>query len=283
MPMRRGSISGARRRVSWLFRFIEIPPKGARPLSKGCVSLSSSLYNIWGTQRKERHKFNFPPPANWTIPTRTGILKLYGIGAWEKGVEILRCIPLQGLRFGEGLPKLCVPLTGNGMPALLSELQQVADLPADLFEWRLDCFFGKPPAACCLRFWKTWGTSPCCARCAPRGRADKPGFLPRSMSGAGGLAPNRGLWLCGYRALLRGGARRPLAELAKSRGISVVLSKHDFHQTPPKEEIAATLRRMKALGADLPKYAVMPRTPGDVLACSPPRGRPAVRLARSSP
>ena len=57
-----------------------------------------------------------------------------------------------------------------------------------------------------------------------------------------------------------------LAELAKSRGISVVLSKHDFHQTPPKEEIAATLRRMKALGADLPKYAVMPRTPGDVLA-----------------
>ena len=56
----------------------------------------------------------------------------------------MRCIPLQGLRFGEGLPKLCVPLTGNGMPALLSELQQVADLPADLFEWRLDCFFGNP-------------------------------------------------------------------------------------------------------------------------------------------
>ena len=56
----------------------------------------------------------------------------------------MRCIQLQGLRFGEGLPKLCVPLTGNGMPALLSELQQVADLPADLFEWRLDCFFGNP-------------------------------------------------------------------------------------------------------------------------------------------
>ena len=54
-------IHGAKDR---LFRFIEIPPKGARPLSKGCVSLSSSLYNIWGTQRKERHKFNFPPPAN---------------------------------------------------------------------------------------------------------------------------------------------------------------------------------------------------------------------------
>ena len=95
----------------------------------------------------------------------------------------MRCIPLQGLRFGEGLPKLCVPLIGNGMPALLSELQQVADLPADLFEWRLDCFFGNPLPVL-PQVLENLGTSPCCAPCAPRGRADKPGFLPRSMSGA---------------------------------------------------------------------------------------------------
>ena len=31
---------------------------------------------------------------------------------------------IQGLRFGEGLPKICVPLTGQGIPALLSELQR---------------------------------------------------------------------------------------------------------------------------------------------------------------
>ena len=56
----------------------------------------------------------------------------------------MRCIQLQGLRFGEGLPKLCVPLTGHGMPALLSELQQVAALPADLFEWCLELFLVNP-------------------------------------------------------------------------------------------------------------------------------------------
>ncbi len=51
-----------------------------------------------------------------------------------------------------------------------------------------------------------------------------------------------------------------------ARGSGVVISKHDFAKTPPSEEIAAALRKMKALGADLPKYAVMPHTPEDVLA-----------------
>ena len=176
----------------------------------------------------------------------------------------MRCIQLQGLRFGEGLPKLCVPLTGNGMPALLSELQQVADLPADLFEWRLDCFFGNPlpvlpqvlenlgdkPLLCTLRTQGEGGQ----ARLSP----DERRLVDLLQTGGFGFVDIE--LSCGEERAAR------LAELAKSRGISVVLSKHDFHQTPPKEEIAATLRRMKALGADLPKYAVMPRTPGDVLA-----------------
>ena len=57
-----------------------------------------------------------------------------------------------------------------------------------------------------------------------------------------------------------------LANLAKEQGIGVVISKHDFEKTPPTEEIAQTLVQMKKLGADLPKYAVMPQNPGDVLA-----------------
>ena len=57
-----------------------------------------------------------------------------------------------------------------------------------------------------------------------------------------------------------------MQSLARRQGIGVVLSKHDFAKTPPAEEIAATLLHMKELGADLPKYAVMPHTPEDVLA-----------------
>lgn len=178
----------------------------------------------------------------------------------------MRCIPLQGLRFGEGLPKLCVPLTGNGMPALLSELQQVADLPADLFEWRLDCFFGNPLPVL-PQVLENLGDKPLLCTLRTQGEGGQVRLSPEEyerrlvdLLQTGGFGFVDIELSCGEERAAR------LAELAKSRGISVVLSKHDFHQTPPKEEIAATLRRMKALGADLPKYAVMPRTPGDVLA-----------------
>ena len=74
-----------------------------------------------------------------------------------------------------------------------------------------------------------------------------------------------------------------LVSLAKRQGIGVVISKHDFAKTPPSEEIAAALRKMKALGADLPKYAVMPHTPEDVLALLSATRQASGKSARLSP
>ena len=39
-----------------------------------------------------------------------------------------------GLRFGQGLPKICVPLTESRLSALLEEAAFVRALPADLYE-----------------------------------------------------------------------------------------------------------------------------------------------------
>ncbi len=64
---------------------------------------------------------------------------------------------------------------------------------------------------------------------------------------------------CGEERLKR------LMALARDRGVGTVVSKHDFQKTPPAGEIASTLILMNRLGADLPKYAVMPHTAGDVL------------------
>lgn len=80
---------------------------------------------------------------------------VHGKKEWKFCV-VSRC---KACALARAFPKLCVPLTGNGMPALLSELQQVADLPADLFEWRLDCFLATP-CPCCLRFGKPGGQAP---------------------------------------------------------------------------------------------------------------------------
>lgn len=56
-----------------------------------------------------------------------------------------------------------------------------------------------------------------------------------------------------------------LIETAHKNNVKVVMSNHDFDKTPAKEEIVSRLTRMEALGADLPKIAVMPKSAGDVL------------------
>ena len=56
-----------------------------------------------------------------------------------------------------------------------------------------------------------------------------------------------------------------IANPAHAAGRAVVVSSHDHSGTPPREELIARLRRAQDLGADLPKLAVTPRSPADVL------------------
>ena len=50
-----------------------------------------------------------------------------------------------------------------------------------------------------------------------------------------------------------------------SVGALVIMSNHNFLETPEKNEIINRLRKMQELGADLPKIAVMPNSSADVL------------------
>lgn len=56
-----------------------------------------------------------------------------------------------------------------------------------------------------------------------------------------------------------------IVELAHVHGIKVIMSSHDFKQTPADCEIYYRLHRMDDLGADVAKIAVMPQNPADVL------------------
>lgn len=178
----------------------------------------------------------------------------------------MNTIEIAGLRFGEGRPKLCIPLTGRSMPELLSEIRVVRDFPADLYEWRIDCFFGSlqsalealqqelggKPLLCTVRTGREGGE----ASLSPEEYREKLSEL---------------LSLGNFQLLdieLSAGEEivTELSGKAKEKGIGVIISRHDFEKTPPEEEMTAALEKMKALGADLPKLAVMPQSPEDVIA-----------------
>lgn len=58
---------------------------------------------------------------------------------------------------------------------------------------------------------------------------------------------------------------RTLIEQAHAAGTKVIISSHDFDQTPALEEMCGRLQRMEALGGDIAKLAVMPNDELDVL------------------
>lgn len=174
-------------------------------------------------------------------------------------------VEIAGLKFGEGRPKICVPLVGGGMPALINEAKQVRALPADLYEWRADCFFGNyfeaiatlkseldRPILCTIRTAREGGN----AEISPQEYED---LLCK-------LLENGGFEMIDIELSCGEDRVKKLVKLAKEKGVGVVISLHNFTATPPEDEMLNTLIKMKNLGADLPKLAVMPQTERDVLA-----------------
>lgn len=174
-------------------------------------------------------------------------------------------IELAGLRFGEGMPKICVPLVTETLPDLEREAGAIKSLPADLLEWRLDHFTGEFQDGIAL---------------LRRAFPQKPILCTLRTRGDGGLfAGDAEAYEQSLLALLEQGGFQlldielscgearieALIQKARERGIGTVVSSHDFEKTPDEEQLYETLLRMKRLGADLPKLAVMPHSAEDVL------------------
>ncbi len=169
-----------------------------------------------------------------------------------------------GLRFGEGRPKICIPLTGQDQNALEQELQAAKNLPGDLYEWRVDCFQGSPlpllpwlreaagkPLLCTIRTEREGGEAP----------LDPSAYqnAVEQLIEAGGFSLVDIELACGRERVSQ------LVKMAHGKGILAIVSKHDFCGTPDQARMLSFLTEMKALGADLPKLAVTPCRAEDVL------------------
>lgn len=182
--------------------------------------------------------------------------------------------PLQvgTLRIGEGAPRTIVPITGAIAEQALQQAAVIAASPAtDLAEWRIDYLDIATDGKALVTLGKR----------IARTLDGKPMILTFRTQAEGGSKPiSDADYAALYATLLRGGFtqlidvemfRDPdrvaaLVAQAHAAGVKVVMSSHDFHATPAREEIVARLLRQEAMGADVLKIAVMPRDAGDVLA-----------------
>lgn len=174
------------------------------------------------------------------------------------------------MTLGAGKPKICIPITGKSGAELREEIAAVKEVSYDIVEWRVDHFqeiddtekvkemlgelktlLGGIPLLFTCRTKKEGGNQEISAEDYVK--------LYREVIGTGDAE------LVDVEMMMGEEVCSSLIQCAHDNQVSVVMSNHDFERTPDKETLIARFRSMQEQGADVPKIAVMPHSPGDVL------------------
>ena len=181
----------------------------------------------------------------------------------------MNSVEIRGLRIGEGIPKICVPLVSANVDQLREDALEAVKAGADLVEWRMDWFEAwseerlVQEALAVIR--NALGEIPLLAT-----------FRTKEEGGQRVVAAEQYYEL--YRTVLHSGkvdlidlelyfdccAITELIREVRETNVKLVLSNHDFEKTPEKDELVKRLCEMADMGADIAKIAVMPQSPKDV-------------------
>lgn len=181
----------------------------------------------------------------------------------------MKTIQCKNLIFNSGLPKICIPLTGKNITSILDEINDLNQVDHDLAELRIDFYedvddFSKvvdllkkireiyfKPLLFTFRTKKEGGV---------HDMSEENYFELIHMATDSGLIDMVDIELFSHEESLR-----KAVAFAHEKHIKVVMSNHDFHKTPDKDEIIKRLVKMQENGADISKIAVMPTCNDDVL------------------
>lgn len=181
-----------------------------------------------------------------------------------------KTVTVRDLTIGEGIPKICVPLVAETAAQLKEEANFLKDIDLDLVEWRVDFFeyvedIEKVKEAL-IDIRSILPNTPIL-------------FTFRSHKEGGNKEISTSFYFELNKIIVETGlvdiidvelfndekSVKDLISKAHAKNVLVIISNHDFHKTPSKEEIISRLRKAQELGGDLPKIAVMPNCTADVL------------------
>ncbi len=183
-------------------------------------------------------------------------------------------------KIGGGRPAICAVVAEERAEDLPARIREACESPCDLIEWRADALLrGRSRGG-------MWGLAEELAEVGREVRAasDKPIIFTVRTRGEGGSAD---LTDADYALLIRECAEAVpadaidiqaftgsteyedekmsfLVSLAREQGKTVLLSYHDFTETPEVADIVRRMCVMQSMGADLVKIAVMPSDEEDV-------------------
>ena len=179
-------------------------------------------------------------------------------------------VSVKNVCFGKGIPKICVPIASHNLDELLKEVNIVKALPLDLVEWRVDFFEGVKNAGkvqeAVAELLSVLGDIPLLFTIRSKKEG---GFCDISQDYYFELnrkiAQNTNVDLLDIELFNEESSIREVVEIAHHMNKKIIISSHDFHKTPSRDEMIRQLCRMERFGADILKLAVTPTHPLDVL------------------
>ena len=182
----------------------------------------------------------------------------------------MNIVEVRGVKIGEGIPKIIVPIVGVTKEDILSAAKSFGEVKYDIVEWRVDWFedvfdFAKvEDTAKALR--DVLGDKPILFTFRTSKEGGEKAIEPAAYVELNSKISATGLVdMVDVEAFTGDDYVKEITEVAHKNNVKVVASNHDFGKTPAKEDLVYRLRKMQDLGADIPKIAVMPQNKKDVL------------------
>ncbi len=184
-----------------------------------------------------------------------------------------RQLTVRNITLGSGIPKICVPIVETTEEAILEVAAQCRASQADLVEWRCDHYEGvgdRDRTECLLEELRTvLEDMPLLFtyRTKAEGGAAKAEIAAEEYAAINLHAVGTGLIdLVDMEIRFGKQLAERLQRVAGETGCKILMSSHDFAETPSSEEMKRRYETMEAWGADVLKLAVMPHTIEDVLS-----------------
>ncbi len=186
-------------------------------------------------------------------------------------------VKVRNLDIGRGIPKICVPIPCQTQAEILDTARKIAGengkSAADMVEWRADwyedVFLPEKVEETGQALREILGNMPVLFtfRTMAEGGAKRDTVVPLDDYAKLNLnAIETGLFDLLDIELSAGDERvRQVVDWAHKNDVKVIVSSHNYKETPVKDEIVSCLCRMQDLGADIPKVSVMPRSNDDVM------------------
>ena len=170
---------------------------------------------------------------------------------------------------GEGIPCICVPVTGKTREEILSQTAEAVKAGADLVEWRADLWEEENRLARVEEMlFALDGVLKGIPLLFTVRSSEEGGILAISPEEQTALieraAASGKTDLADVEYLRAPGTMKRLIRNLHSRGVAVIASSHDFERTGTREELLEKLDRLDQSGADILKLAVMPENSEDV-------------------